>query len=305
VYGAADGPVAAIQESLKRQQYYSGEINGNFDDATRAAVRRFQIRQSLKVTGELDAATLEGLAAGEKALAAEASSSQHAEELVPARERARQMVQEDRKFLEQVEEQDSSARSEAAREGAVPTAPAPSTQSPRISVEPSPQQSFPERNPLDAGRPPRPQDKPPRADDNRRETTSADRVPREKSGISADEARQLVEDYLSAAEGPTPQREVSFYADRVDYFDSGRVGREFIERDQKNYYRRWPQREFTLVGDPELLRSTEEEATVRFRIRYNVSKGEETARGQTDNVVTLRRAGDGLKIVGIRERKVQ
>jgi hypothetical protein len=114
-----------------------------------------------------------------------------------------------------------------------------------------------------------------------------------------------VEDYLSAAERPTPDRELSYYGERVNYFDSGRVGREFIERDQKSYYRRWPQRQFTLLGEPEVLRTNEDEATVRFRIRYDLRRGDETARGQTDNVVNLRRTGDELKIVGIRERKLE
>ena len=58
---AAEGPVSAVQNVLIREQFLSGEASGVLDDATRAALRRFQIRRALVATGEIDTATLQAL----------------------------------------------------------------------------------------------------------------------------------------------------------------------------------------------------------------------------------------------------
>ena len=57
----ADSTVQQAQEELKEQGYYFGEINGDKNADTVAAIRRFQIRSGLQVTGELDQETLRAL----------------------------------------------------------------------------------------------------------------------------------------------------------------------------------------------------------------------------------------------------
>jgi peptidoglycan hydrolase-like protein with peptidoglycan-binding domain len=64
----ADSTVQQAQEELKAQGYYFGQVNGDKNDDTIAAIRRFQIRNGLHVTGELDEETL-------RALRADSSSS--------------------------------------------------------------------------------------------------------------------------------------------------------------------------------------------------------------------------------------
>lgn len=56
----------------------------------------------------------------------------------------------------------------------------------------------------------------------------------------ADEAavKQFIRDYLTAAEGADPSRELGFYAPRVDYFDHGVVPESFIDSDVRRYYKR-------------------------------------------------------------------
>lgn len=58
---AVEGPVAALQEALKKQQLFFGEPSGVLDDRTQVALRRFQIRHNLPNTGEIDNATLDVL----------------------------------------------------------------------------------------------------------------------------------------------------------------------------------------------------------------------------------------------------
>lgn len=57
----ADRGLESVQQKLKDQGFYYGEINGKKDTDTVAAIRRYQIRNGLKVTGEIDATTQRSL----------------------------------------------------------------------------------------------------------------------------------------------------------------------------------------------------------------------------------------------------
>jgi peptidoglycan hydrolase-like protein with peptidoglycan-binding domain len=62
----ADPQVAKAQQALKDQGFYYGAVTGTKDTDTTAAIRRYQIRNGLTITGELNAETRKslGLAAG-------------------------------------------------------------------------------------------------------------------------------------------------------------------------------------------------------------------------------------------------
>ena len=57
----ADETVRSVQQSLKDQGLYYGNITGDKSAETGAAIRRYQIRTGLKVTGEVDPETLRSL----------------------------------------------------------------------------------------------------------------------------------------------------------------------------------------------------------------------------------------------------
>jgi Putative peptidoglycan binding domain len=57
----ADPQIAAVQRALKSQVLYLGEVTGEIDNATAAAITRFQARRGLEVTGELNEETLRAL----------------------------------------------------------------------------------------------------------------------------------------------------------------------------------------------------------------------------------------------------
>jgi peptidoglycan hydrolase-like protein with peptidoglycan-binding domain len=71
----ADSTVQQAQEELKEQGYYFGQINGDKNADTIAAVRRFQIRSGLQVTGELDPETLRALHAASSSSTATAKTT--------------------------------------------------------------------------------------------------------------------------------------------------------------------------------------------------------------------------------------
>jgi peptidoglycan hydrolase-like protein with peptidoglycan-binding domain len=60
----ADQTTAEVQRALKDQGFYYGEVSGEKSADTTAAIRRYQIRNGLQITGEIDAETLHSLGVG-------------------------------------------------------------------------------------------------------------------------------------------------------------------------------------------------------------------------------------------------
>lgn len=57
----ADPQIESVQQALKDQGFYYGEITGSKDADTTAAIRRFQIRNGLQITGDVNAETWKAL----------------------------------------------------------------------------------------------------------------------------------------------------------------------------------------------------------------------------------------------------
>lgn len=57
----ADDAMAKVQQALKDQGFYYGEITGEKNTATNDAIRRYQIRNGLQITGELNDETLRSI----------------------------------------------------------------------------------------------------------------------------------------------------------------------------------------------------------------------------------------------------
>jgi peptidoglycan hydrolase-like protein with peptidoglycan-binding domain len=57
----ADQLVESVQQALKDEGFYYGEVNGDINANLTAAIRRYQIRNGLQVTGELNDETLRSL----------------------------------------------------------------------------------------------------------------------------------------------------------------------------------------------------------------------------------------------------
>ena len=60
----ADQTTSAVQQALKDQGFYYGDVDGKKSADTTAAIRRYQIRNGLQITGEIDAETLRSLGIG-------------------------------------------------------------------------------------------------------------------------------------------------------------------------------------------------------------------------------------------------
>src|SRR5262245_22690754 len=82
----ADQLVESVQQALKDEGFYYGEVNGDMNANLTAAIRRYQIRNGLQVTGELNDETLRSLglkSTGSSRPAAKAASPTPAMGAVP------------------------------------------------------------------------------------------------------------------------------------------------------------------------------------------------------------------------------
>ena len=57
----ADQTIQSVQQTLKDQGFYYGNITGDKSAETTAAIRRYQIRNGLQVTGQISPETLRSL----------------------------------------------------------------------------------------------------------------------------------------------------------------------------------------------------------------------------------------------------
>src|SRR5947207_7750370 len=65
----ADQMIERVQQGLKDQGFYYGEVSGERNANLTAAIRRYQIRNGLQVNGELNSETLQSLGIGSSASA--------------------------------------------------------------------------------------------------------------------------------------------------------------------------------------------------------------------------------------------
>lgn len=61
VTALADPAIATAQQKLKKMGYYQGGIDGEYGSQTAAAIRRYQLAENLRVTGDLTPQTMDRL----------------------------------------------------------------------------------------------------------------------------------------------------------------------------------------------------------------------------------------------------
>jgi hypothetical protein len=70
--------------------------------------------------------------------------------------------------------------------------------------------------------------------------------------MDAEKAAEFVRSYLEPLRRRSPTARSRSTPTGSITSTAGRVNRKFVANDQHSYYRRWPNREFTVVGTPEL-----------------------------------------------------
>ena len=118
--------------------------------------------------------------------------------------------------------------------------------------------------------------------------------------------KTLVTQYLRDSETFDIPAQTRYFAYPVTYFDHGSVDAAFVHRDVTNYVKRWPERKYVLE-EPVTVGSlgTDGELRVEFPITFQVRNQKYVATGRTKNFWTLRKSGDDLKIISIREQRLR
>jgi hypothetical protein len=284
--GSRPDNVRAVQEKLRDSGFYFGEINGAYSSELAAALGRYQIRNGLPITGQLDAETSKAL--GAKPAVTTSSSNDQAR----TSETWQRLRKSDRQFPGKTVWR---AASPSANETGIttgmppqstPAAAMPGTQSAKTSAQepPSSGASIASDDGESASPPPAAVDDSPASD------------------ISEERLRDYVGAFVLAGLDPQISAEAAFFADRVQYYNEGMKDREKIREDLKRYDSRWPGRKFWLAGDITVEPQTDKRVRVTFPLRYELRNGGKRSSGKVDKTLVLERAGDDLQIVAVNER---
>ena len=277
---SADDNVRDVQMKLRDGGFYSGEIDGAYSSQLDAALTRYQIRNGLPITGQLDVDTSKALGAKPAVTTTAPDSGQSSETWRTLRKGERQTLAKtnaretssptaDRSKPEVASRQSSSAATAAAR----------------IQSETAPVGS-----PLP-------------------ENATAAQAPAVKSNsssalnVSTDRLRDYVGAFVLAGLDPRVGAEADFFADHVGYYDQGVLGREKVREDLQRYAARWPERRFWFAGDMTVEPQTGNRVRVTFPLRYELRNGAQHSSGKIDKTLMLEMVGEDLQIVAVSERK--
>ena len=121
--------------------------------------------------------------------------------------------------------------------------------------------------------------------------------------LSRERLRDYVAAFILAGLDPAVGAELEFFAERVNYYDDGMVGREKIGRDLRRYNERWPERRFWLAGEIEVQPLPDSRIRLSFPVRYELRNRSKSASGRVLKTITVEVVEEDLQIVGVTEKK--
>ena len=299
---SADENVRQIQTKLSNEGLYSGEIDGAYSRDLSAALTRYQVRNGLPITGQLDAETSEAL--GAKPAVTEQSEADSAQSSQVWR------------HLRRRNQQSSTTRNNA-RRASSPSAneteetsnsttneePGTTAQGKQLPDSSSPQQTRQDTTPLssDTTKPALSTFAAAAADRSPPATASDTGASSQK--FSPEGLRDYVAAFILAGLDKNVGAEVEFFADRVEYYDEGVTNREKIRDDLKRYDNRWPERHLWLAGAINIEPQSENRVRVTFPLGFKLRNGGKQSSGKINKTLVLEAAGDDFQIVAVNERK--
>jgi peptidoglycan hydrolase-like protein with peptidoglycan-binding domain len=266
----ADDNVREVQTKLSDEGFYFGEIDGAYSSDLSAALSRYQIRNGLPITGQLDVETSKALGSKPAVGPSTANAEQSSETWRRLRKREGRTLAKAR--------ESSPPRTDEAAETSTETPPrsAPAAKT-RTSAETTESASAPPATALDT-------------------SPSA-------AGVSTERLHDYVAAFVLAGLDKNVGAETEFFADRVEYYDQGVMDREKIRGDLKRYDERWPERHFWVAGKLNVEPQSDNRVRVTFPLGFKLRNGNRTVTGKVDKTLVLEPAGDDLQIVAVNEGK--
>ena len=272
---SADENVREVQEKLRDDGFYSGNIDGAYSSELSAALTRYQIRNGLPITGQLDEDT------GKK-LSAKPAVTNNAGSPEQSSDTWRRLRKGERRTSASARQLDSAA-SEAGDTSSTRT-----KQTTQTITETS-ARSAPAVTASNQFKTTEPSPAPPAI------TPSAD--------FSAERLHDYVAAFVLAGLDRNVGAESEFFADRVEYYDQGIMDREKVREDLKRYDERWPERHFWITGTINIELQNDNRARVTFPLGFKLRNGNRIVTGKVDKTLVLEPGGDDLQIVAVNERK--
>ena len=272
--------VRAVQQKLRADGFYFGEIDGAYSSQLSAALTRFQIRKGLPITGQLDVETSKALGATPAVTTTPADSTQGSETWRRLR-RGEQQTLATTNARETSSPGADQSRPEVASRQSSPAATAAAT----IQSETQPVGSPTPENATAA-----------QASAGTSNSSSA-------LNVSTERLRDYVGAFVLAGLDPHVGAEADFFADRVGYYDQGVMSREQIREDLKQYAARWPERRFWFAGDMTVEPQEGNRVRVTFPLRYQLRNRAQDSSGKIDKTLMLEMVGEDLQVVAVSERK--
>jgi hypothetical protein len=274
----ADEQVRSTQEELRRRNVYFGDIDGRHSPELEEALKRFQHRKGLAPSGREDEPTLRTLGLRGRA---------------PGEPAPKEMSWPEEPVLKSDLKIDlPAAVKELATEGGVsPASVAPA------SIFSAPFGAHGARGALGSRKPaaqhPLPGQPPPAPIAAQRSITQAETI-------------DFLKGWLSAMEHGDLKREMSYFADRVNYYSNGPIDRRLIEHTLRRYQAQWPARSYSLVKV--ISQSTNPrtaEITVTYQVRFTLKHRGAKAQGMTLNQIVINAATSSPRISAIRETRMR
>ena len=269
----ADDNVREVQSKLSDEGCYFGEIDGAYSTDFSAALSRYQIRNGLPITGQLDEETSKALGAKPAVGPSTAASEQTSEMWRGLRKRERRTSTTARR---------SEPAATEARE----------TSSPTDNETPTGTETPQQTTPVEA-----------RSSAETTQPASAPPATASADEFSTDRLRDYVAAFVLAGLDKNVGAEAEFFADRVEYYDQGVMDREKIREDLKRYDERWPERHFWVAGKINVEPQSENRVRVTFPLGFKLRNGNKQSSGKVDKTLVLESAGDDLQIIAVNERK--
>jgi peptidoglycan hydrolase-like protein with peptidoglycan-binding domain len=304
----ADDNVREVQTKLSDEGLYSGEVDGAYSPDLSAALTRYQVRNGLPITGQLDVETAGALGAkpavGPSTAAAEKGSEtwrrlrKHERRTSSGAHRSDTVAAEEREEPSPgAEETGTQPRSAAA--AAVTTRTSTQTGETASAVTATARTSAETTEPALA--PPAPA----RTSTQITESTAPPATVVGNGSAAPEFGTERMRDYVAAFVLAGVEKnvgaEAEFFADRVEYYDQGTMDREKIREDLKRYDEHWPERHFWIAGTINVEPLTDNRVRVTFPLGFKLRNANRNSSGKVNKTLVLEPAGDDLQIVAVNE----
>ncbi len=121
--------------------------------------------------------------------------------------------------------------------------------------------------------------------------------------IRKDEVITFIDRCMKATVRKDTDAVLSCYADNVDYYAKGPVNRDFIRRDKGYYFRNWDRIDSSIEGAVVLIVTDQQDLKIaKFISAYNVQNARKSISGKAENIWTIQRINDDLKIVDEKQK---